>query len=78
MLYLFDEHQGRIVHNNAGAGADLQIPQKYSVLDQLFLETPWSEFRRTCGFWEAVVKNIVGFGPSGCMLLRLFLAGTTE
>jgi VanZ family protein len=64
-LYLFDEHQGRVVHNNAGAGAELQIPQKYTVLDQLFLETPWSEFRRTSGFWAAVAKNIVGFVPLG-------------
>ena len=72
MLYLFDEHQGRIVHNSAGAGTDLQIPQKYSVLDQLFLETPWSEFSRTSGFWAAVVKNTVGFVPLGVCFYAYF------
>ena len=71
-LYPFDEHHGRIVHNNSGAGAELQIPQKYTVLDQIFLETPWSEFRRTSGFWEAVVKNIVGFVPLGVCFYGYF------
>ena len=65
-LYLFDGHAGRVVDNRAGAGASLYIPQKYTVLDQLFLETPWSEYRRTQDFWGAVTKNIIGFVPFGC------------
>jgi VanZ like family/Concanavalin A-like lectin/glucanases superfamily len=63
-LYLFDEHKGSIVHNNAGPGGDLYIPQEYTVLDQTFLETPWSEFRRSQGL-SGVAKNILGFIPLG-------------
>ena len=71
-LYLFDEHKGRVIHSQAGPGVDLYIPQKYVVLDQLFLEDPWSEYRRTQGFWGAVLKNIVGFVPLGCCFYAYF------
>ena len=35
------------------------------VLDQVFLERPWTEFSRSTGFFSAVLKNIVGFIPLG-------------
>ena len=64
-LYLFDEHRGNIVHNKASAGPDLYIPERYMVLDQTFLERPWTEFSRSTEYFGAVVKNIVGFIPLG-------------
>jgi len=71
-LYLFGEHSGSVTHSSTGAGPDLLIPKNYTVLDQVVLETPWSEFRRTQGFWGAVVKNIVGFLPFGFCFCAYF------
>jgi VanZ family protein len=64
-LYLFDERGGNVVHNKAGPGADLYIPEKYVVLDQVFLERPWREFSRSMSYFRAFLKNIVGFIPLG-------------
>jgi len=64
-LYLFDERGGNVVHNKAGTGADLYIPEKYVVLDQVFLERPWREFSRSMSYFRAFLKNIVGFIPLG-------------
>ena len=71
-LYLFDEHSGTIIHSQGVQGLDLYIPQKYMVVGQMFLETPWSEFRRTDDFWAAVAKNIVGFVPLGFCFYAYF------
>ena len=43
-LYLFDEREGSVVHNHAGAGIDVDIPRRYHVLDKVFLEPFWKEF----------------------------------
>jgi hypothetical protein len=64
-LYLFGEHTGQIVHDSAGSGMNLYIPEKYVVLDQIFLEPFWKEFNMSRSYWEAVMKNIVGFIPFG-------------
>jgi hypothetical protein len=64
-LYLFDEHTGSIVHNQSGAGMDLQIPPRYQVIDKIALEPLWSEFSMTRSYWSAAEKNIVGFIPFG-------------
>jgi VanZ family protein len=72
-LYLFDEHSGRIIKSTSGSGPDLDIPQKYAVLGQIVLESPWSEFRRSqSGYLRAIVKNIVGFVPFGCCFYAYF------
>jgi len=73
-LYLFDEHSGNVVHNHARSGVDLDIPEKYMVLDQLFLESPRAEFNRPGDFWGAVRKNIVGFVPIGWCFYAYFSA----
>jgi VanZ family protein len=64
-LYLFDERGGNVVHNHARSGVDLHIPDRYVVLDQVFLESPRAEFNRDTDFWGAVLKNVVGFVPLG-------------
>jgi len=71
-LYLFDEHAGRIIHSKGWPDADLYIPEKYTVLGQLFLESPWREFRRSKDYGGAIVKNIVGFMPFGCCFYAYF------
>jgi VanZ family protein len=71
-LYLFDEGMGSVIHGDRGSDADLYIPEKYTVLDQMLLENPLSEFRRSRGYWGAVVKNIVGFIPLGACFYAYF------
>ena len=74
VLYLFDERGGKVVHDHASSGVDLRIPEKYLVLDQVLLESPWSEFNRPGDFWGAVLKNIVGFIPFGWCFYVYFSA----
>lgn len=64
-LYLFDERAGNVVHDSARSGVNLYIPQKYVVLDQIFLEPFWKEFSMSRSYWGAAFKNIVGFIPFG-------------
>ena len=64
-LYLFDEHQGRVVHNRAGSGIDLYIPERYLIVREKFLEPPWKEFYPHWGYWKNVGINIGGFIPFG-------------
>jgi VanZ family protein len=72
-LYLFDDGTGSVIHGKRDLGSDLYIPEKYTVLDQVFLENPFSEFRRSSrGYWGAVVKNIVGFIPLGACFYAYF------
>lgn len=73
-LYLLDEGAGNVVRSRGGRAPELYIPQRYTVLDQVFLESPWSEFRRNTDFWGAVVKNIVGFVPLGFFFHAYFSA----
>src|ERR1035438_8103852 len=61
--YLFDEHAGDVIHSKSGPGTDLYIPKKYTVLGQILLEDPWSEFKRSQDYSGAIVKNIIGFIP---------------
>jgi Concanavalin A-like lectin/glucanases superfamily/VanZ like family len=73
-LYLFDEHQGRIVHDRSGSGIDLYIPERYMILREKFLEPPWREFHQDWGYWKNVLINIGGFTPLGfffCAYLTL-------
>ncbi len=64
-LYIFDEHSGSVVHSKLKPGGDLHIPEKYLVVDKLFMEPFWQEFNMSRDYWRAVLKNIVGFVPLG-------------
>jgi hypothetical protein len=64
-LYLLNEGGGSVAHNSAASGPDLQIPGKYAVVDQIFLEPFWQEFSWSQSYWGATEKNIVGFIPLG-------------
>jgi VanZ family protein len=63
-LYLFNEHAGRTIHNQAGA-PDLAIPVHYFVLQPEFLTLPWRYFHSTWSYWGDVAVNIAGFIPFG-------------
>jgi hypothetical protein len=75
-LYLFQEEQGRVVHNLAGgppgAAADLVIPERFFVLNAQFLETPWSEYHANWAYWRNVAINIGGFVPLGFFFFACF------
>jgi VanZ family protein len=66
LLYLFDEHSGRIVHNSINRGKDLVIPAKYVVLNQTLLDPLWRAFNLSRGFWIDALINVSGFIPVGC------------
>src|SRR5579863_6424234 len=44
-VYLFRERTGNVVHNEIGGPIDLDIPARYTILDEKFLASPWKEFR---------------------------------
>jgi len=64
-LYLFDEHQGRVVHDRSGSGIDLYIPERYTIVHEKFLEPPWMEYHTAWSYWKNVGINIGGFIPLG-------------
>ena len=63
-LYLLDEHAGHVAHD-AVRGFDLNIPERYSLLHQIFLQPFWTEFKPGWGEWRDDLMNIVGFVPLG-------------
>lgn len=64
-LYLFKEGTGSVVRDNAVSGVNLCIPEKYKVMNKVFLEPVWTELMTSRGYWEAAIKNVVGFIPFG-------------
>jgi glycopeptide antibiotics resistance protein len=73
-LYLFDEHQGRTVHDRSGSGIDLDIPEHYVIVHEKFLEPPSKEFYQGSSYWKNIGINIGGFIPLGfffCAYLTL-------
>ena len=73
-LYLLDEQGGRTVHNQNKSGVDLYIPERYMIVDQIFLETPWKEFYVGWSYWKNVLINIVGFIPLGFFFCIYFVS----
>jgi hypothetical protein len=71
-LYLFDEGHGRIVHDGAGSGIDLYIPQHYMVLNEKLLKPFWKEFSWAPAYWTAVLVNVAGFVPLGFFFCAYF------
>jgi VanZ family protein len=73
-VYLLDEHAGRVAHNLVNPATDLSIPERYKVVRQVLLESPWLAFSPTRGYVDDVVINIGGFIPLGfffCAYLTL-------
>lgn len=64
-LYLFNERSGNVVHNAIPGGPDLDIPGRYGLLHQTFLEPFWEEYKPRWSYWKDILINIVGFMPLG-------------
>lgn len=71
-LYLFDERAGTVIHNHAAAGADLYIPERYTVADKISLEPFWKEFNMSRNYWKNNLMNVVGFLPVGFVFYAYF------
>src|SRR5580693_1731813 len=64
-LYLFNEHAGKVVHDLGSLRMDLIIPEKYTILQEKFLEPPWEEFNLHLGYGKSALINVGGFIPFG-------------
>ena len=64
-IYLFNEHSGDVAHNAIGGGIDLQIPGKYTILHQRFMEPFWQEFTEDQSYWKDALINVIGLVPLG-------------
>jgi len=73
-LYLFRERAGSVVHDASSSRADLEIPQRFLVVDQLRFEDPVTEFRTQDTYAKNILLNVAGFVPLGFML-RLWFGG---
>jgi hypothetical protein len=73
-LYLFDENEkaGTVIHNRVAAGADLYIPETYTVANKIALEPIWKEFRTSRSYWKNNLINVVGFLPVGFVFYAYF------
>ncbi|MFZ0963017.1 MAG: VanZ family protein [Terriglobia bacterium] len=78
-LYLLDESEGKLVHNQIPSGVDLYIPERFVVVDQYFLEPFWKEYKPTWSYCEDFLINIAGFFPLGFMFCAyLSVAGKVK
>ena len=71
-IYLFNEENGSVVHNQVDPATDLHIPERFFVLHEQFLEWPWDEFRPDWNYWKDVAINVAGFVPLGFFFCAYF------
>ncbi len=71
-LYLFNEGNGSVVHNQVDPATDLLIPERFFVLHEQFLEPPWNEITPGWRYWKNVGINIAGFVPLGFFFYGYF------
>lgn len=71
-LYLFNEGNGNVVHNEVDPATDLLIPERFFVLHEQFLERPWNEYRQDWHYWKNVGINVAGFVPLGFFFYSYF------
>jgi hypothetical protein len=72
-LYMFDEHGGKVAHNQLDSATDLKIPARYFVLHPRFLTPVWDRYRfgwPPWSYWQDVLLNIAGFVPAGLVLVN--------
>ena len=67
-VYLFQERSGNIAHSLLPAGADLWIPKRFQLLDEIFLASPSRTFYMGWGYWKDFLINVLGFLPLGFIL----------
>jgi VanZ family protein len=73
-LYLFRERAGRLIRSSVVSGVDLEIPQRFRLVDQIRFESPISESRVGGNYLKNALLNVVGFVPlgfAGALLLAI-------
>jgi VanZ family protein len=73
-LYLLDEHAGDVAHDAVRPGIDLNIPERYTLVHQIFLQPFWEEYRPGWGYWRDVLMNVIGFVPLGFFFCSYLLS----
>jgi VanZ like family/Concanavalin A-like lectin/glucanases superfamily len=74
-LYLLNERDGKIAHNQMNAETDLIIPTRYLVLHPAFLGPLWDQFKdsgaawRRWSYWKDIAVNVAGFIPLGFVFM---------
>lgn len=68
-LFLFNESSGNLLKNGVNGAADLYIPEKYMVMDQVMLQ--WS--KPGLHLSQDIVLNVAGFIPFGILVFSLLL-----
>lgn len=71
-LYLFQERNGAVIHDEGQERDDLVIPQHFAVAHKLRLQSAWSEFKPSPEYWRAVAVNVCGFIPFGFVFYAYF------
>lgn len=77
-LYLFNEREGQIVHNQMDPETDLTIPSHYFVLHPAFLRPLWNQFdhagiaRMVWSYRKDIALNVAGFIPVGFVFMAYF------
>jgi hypothetical protein len=77
-LYLFNEGDGKIAHNQMDPETDLMMPAKYFVLHPAFLGPLWDQFHdsgaawRRWSYWKDIAVNVAGFIPVGFVFMAYF------
>jgi hypothetical protein len=64
-LYLFNEHDGNIVHDQTIPQSDLLIPTTFHVFHKTILTLPWKQFRMHQWYFTDLFINVAGFIPLG-------------
>ena len=77
-LYLCEERSGNRVHNQIAPGADLLIPERFQIQDEVFMMPFWKEFELSRAYLGAVLKNIVGLVPLGFVFYAWFSEKATR
>jgi len=71
-LYLFNEHQGNVAHNQLDTATDLTIPPRYFILHPRFVASVAHDYQPTVEYWEDVAVNVLGFVPLGFVWMIYF------
>ncbi len=76
-LYLFDEGEGSVAHDQGNGKLRLEMPARYAVIDKQVLAGFWDEFSGTTGYWLDFANNVIGFVPVGFCFCA-YLANNTR
>ncbi len=76
-LFLFRDRLSTVIPNVVPGGTNLEVPNKFVVVDQLRFESPISEYRSQRTYLENAIFNIAGFMPLG-FALSLYLASVAK